>query len=65
MARLIQWRCVGEYGIQEGEFICKVLEAYTPQGARERFADILKDEYPVQWARIGNHNITIEVMEDA
>lgn len=59
------WRVVGDHGSQAGDHIEKHIVAKTKEAATASFANHVKKHYPLQWKRMGHHNIQAhEVKEE-
>ena len=59
------WRVVGDHGPQAGDYIEKHIVAKTKEAATASFAKHVEKHYPLQWKRMGHHNIRAhEVKEE-
>lgn len=60
------WRVVGDHGPQAGDNIEKHIVAKTKEAATASFAKHVEKHYPLQWKRMGHHNIQAhEIKEES
>ena len=56
---MAKYRVYGEYGPIGGMSIERVIEAQSRGAAIEEFINIVREEYPVEWDRMGRSNVHV------
>ena len=54
-----KYNVVGEYGPMSDQSIAMIIEAESASQAKDIFCEYVKETFPVEWERMGRHNVNV------